>query len=51
MGRYSTTNPARLARDDGLCAALSLELAQEGVDVEFDRVIADGQAAGDGFVG
>ena len=37
--------------DDSFGAALDAELAQNRVDVKLDRVLADVQTLGDGFVG
>jgi hypothetical protein len=36
--------------DDGFGAALGVEFAEDGVDVEFDGMVADVEAKGDGFV-
>src|SRR5262249_25151671 len=37
--------------DDCLCTALRTQFAENGVDVEFDSVLADVQAVGNGLIG
>src|SRR3954468_21478107 len=47
--QHHQPHPHRM--DDRLAAALDTQLAEDGVDVELDGVLADGEALGDLLVG
>ena len=42
--------PRRVAADDGFCAAADAKFSEYGVNVEFDSVLADIEALGNGLV-
>src|SRR3954454_4942279 len=50
-GRSEGDQPQSDGLDDRLAAALHAELAEDGIDVELDRVVADAQPLGDPLVG